>query len=312
MTRKLPVTVIGGFLGAGKTSLINRLLTCGADRRTAVLVNDFGAVGIDERLIESRDTGVMTLTNGCICCSLQSDLVEQVHEIVRRGGPAFDHLIIEASGVSDPGEILRALGYPRIRGLITVSSVVTVVDATRFGLMTGEPRQLAERQILAADLVLISKSDIAAPDQAASTRLACEALGARCLESAGAPALWELLLALERQPEFRLDPETSGASAESLFEQWSFSEPGPYRLRALRSTLASLSPEIYRAKGFIHLQEVPDANCVVQVVGDRVEIRRADEESDEHRDVLVFIGARARVDWTQIAGRLRACRSVES
>ncbi|HVW68600.1 MAG TPA: GTP-binding protein [Steroidobacteraceae bacterium] len=308
MKRKLAVTVIGGFLGAGKTTLINRLLAASADRRTAVLVNDFGAINVDERLIESRDAGIMTLTNGCICCSLQSNLVEQVDEIVRRDGPAFDHLIIETSGVSDPGEILRALGYPRIRERITVSSVAAVVDAARFGLLTGPARQLAESQVLAADLVLISKLDMATADQVSATRAACEALGTRCLELSQLAALWDVLCTADPRPESGTAYTALAPPAHSSFEHWSFSEPGPYGLQALRRTLSSLPTDIYRVKGFTHLQEVPDAECVVQVVGDRVEIRRTDAEPRESRDVLVFIGARGRVDWTDVAGRLRACQ----
>ncbi len=317
MRKTLAVTIVGGFLGAGKTTLINRLLTSSGDRRTAVLVNDFGAINVDEQLIESRAAGVMTLTNGCICCSLQSSLVEQVEEIARRDGPAFDYLVIETSGVSDPGEILRALGYPRIRDQITVSSVATVVDATRFSLLTGAARQLAECQVLASDLVLLSKLDVAAEAEACATRAACEELGARCLElsqpletsSAGVEeALWELLFATQQRPLSGSTFALPAAPAQSVFEHWSFSEPGPYELQALRRTLASLPPEIYRVKGFTHVQQIPDAECVVQVVGDRVEIKRADDERrEESRDFLVFIAARGRVDWADIARRLRAC-----
>lgn len=309
MSHKLAVTVIAGFLGAGKTTLVNHLLASSADRRAAVLVNDFGAINIDEQLIESRDAAVMTLTNGCICCSLQSNLVEQIEQIVRRDGPAFDCLIIESSGVSDPSEILRALGYPRIRERILVSSVATVVDAMRFCLLTGAAQRLAESQVLAADLVLLSKLDVATAAQAASTRAACKALNSRCLDTPEIPLLWDVLFGTEPRP-----PVTSagapGAPAQSLFEHWSFTAPGPFGLQPLRQLLASLPAEIYRVKGFTHVQEFPDIECVVQVVGDRVEITRADAAGDESRNVLVFIGKCGHVDWTQIATRLRACLST--
>lgn len=307
MSQQLAVTVIAGFLGAGKTTLVNRLLLSSAERRAAVLVNDFGAINIDEQLIESRDAAVMTLTNGCICCSLQSNLVAQVEQIVRHEGPAFDCLIIESSGVSDPSEILRALGYPRIRERILVSSVATVVDATQFSLLTGAAQRLAENQVLAADLVLISKLDIATAAQAGETRAACKTLNSRCLDTPETPALWDVLFGREPRLPSASTVAAPGAPAQSLFEHWSFTAPGPFGLQALRQLLASLPAEIYRVKGFTHVQEFPDVECVVQVVGDRVEISRTGGEAGESRDVLVFIGARGRVDWTHLAARLRAC-----
>jgi G3E family GTPase len=307
MTQQLAVTIVGGFLGAGKTTLVNRLLATGGDAgRIAVLVNDFGAINIDEALIEAGEAGVVTLTNGCICCSLQSDLVGQVEEIAARN-PPFDHLVIETSGVSDPAYVLLALGYPRIRERVRVSGVVTVTDATRFGLLVGAPRELAERQLLAADVAIVSKTDLATPAQVRDVHEACTALGVRSLEATDWPAVWLALTAANPATDVSCTP--IGPSVESLFEHWSCLEPGPYHLRPLRQTLALLPAEVFRVKGFARIAEVTDAACEVQVVGDRVDIRRGESRGRARPDALVFIGLRNRVDWDDLARRLRSCRA---
>jgi len=297
--------ILGGFLGAGKTTLLNRLLAAAESTRIAVLVNDFGAVNIDEHQIERRDAKVVALTNGCVCCSLQSDLVGQITEMLHHEAPPFEHIVIETSGISDPGEVLRALGYPQIRERLEVNCVAAVIDATQFVLLSGAARELAESQLLAADIALISKLDVAAAAQVEATRAACQVLGSRYLEAPEMSVLKTALFGVKWEPSRTFTPVSR--PVDHVFEHRLFHQPGPYSLSALRRTLARLPQEVFRVKGFVCLADYPGTRCIVQVVGDRVEIKRADEPCESQEDVLVFIGLRGRVDWTDLAGRLDGC-----
>ncbi|MBS0393629.1 MAG: GTP-binding protein [Proteobacteria bacterium] len=303
MTHRPGVTVVSGFLGAGKTTLVNRLLSGAGARRVAVLVNDFGAINVDAALIERREAGVIALANGCVCCSLQADLVAQVDAIVRQE-PPFEHLVVEASGVSDPGQIRRALGYPRLRDRLGTVAVVTVLDATRHRALSGPPRELADSQLLAADLAVIGKADLATPAECAALAAACTAQGIRTLAAADAPALWAAVLG---DAGTQVRGQGTVAPAAEVFEHVALRVPGPLRLRALREVLAALPAEVFRGKGFVRVAELPDADCEVQVVGDHVDLRRATGIGPGLRDTLVFIGLRGRVDWPALEARLAGC-----
>src|SRR4051812_36919207 len=124
----LPITLIGGFLGAGKTTLLNSILNQSSGRRLAILVNDFGALNIDAKLIVKVEGQQMELANGCICCNIRDDLVAGVTQLLD-ADPAPEHLLIETSGVSDPINILCTFNTSAVRRRIFLENVVTVVDA---------------------------------------------------------------------------------------------------------------------------------------------------------------------------------------
>jgi G3E family GTPase len=307
VSHRLPIAIIGGFLGAGKTTLINRLLSSGGAARTAVLVNDFGAVNIDRRLIAGSDVQVLTLSNGCLCCALRNDLVGQVEELIRQRGADINRMVIETSGVADPAQVVHTLGYPQLRNNVGVSGVATVIDATRFAGLSGAARELAEAQVLAADVAVITKTDLAPPHAAEPLRTWCRTLGIRILGPEDVSGLLVALFGDDVPAEVVTRPSALPA-AESTFESWHFEELRPMSLLLLRAALASLPQEIYRAKGFVSLAEVPDSECVVQVVGERVEFARmAAGREGNARGVLAFIGLRGRVDWHAVETRLRAC-----
>src|ERR1700728_1971284 len=160
----VPVVLVAGFLGAGKTTFVNHLLAHAGGRRIAAVVNDFGAINIDAELITGATDGVVSLSNGCICCSLQSDLLHTLAGLLRRD-PRPELIVIETSGVADPTDIVRNLMDPVIWREAPLETVLCVVDATTSIAMLDDA--LLRSQIRAADVVALSKVDLAdASDQA--------------------------------------------------------------------------------------------------------------------------------------------------
>ncbi len=190
---KIPVTVISGFLGAGKTTLVRHLLQNNQGRRIAVLVNEFGEVGIDGDLLrscqicdesESPESNIVELTNGCLCCTVQEEFYPVMQELLKRRDK-IDCLLIETSGLALPKPLIQAFGWPAIRNSATVDGVVTVVDCYALGLgnIVGDLdalesqrqaddsldhetpiEELFEDQLACADLVLLTKTDLVEPE----------------------------------------------------------------------------------------------------------------------------------------------------
>jgi len=160
---KLPVVVVTGFLGSGKTTLISRLLEHPALGETAVIVNELGEVGIDHHLLRRVDERTVLLKNGCVCCSLRGDLAEELRELLSRRErgeiPRFERVVVETTGVADPGPVAYTLlAEPVVRHHYRLESVVATVDAV-LGLRGPE----SVRQVAAADAVVVTKPDLAEP-----------------------------------------------------------------------------------------------------------------------------------------------------
>lgn len=158
----MPMTVVSGYLGAGKTTLINRMLADPQGLRLMVMVNDFGAINIDETLIARQSDDVIALTNGCVCCTMGADFYMALGRALDRR-PRADHLIVEASGIADPQAIANtALAEPDLR----YAGIVTLVDALNITGLLGDPLIAAQvrQQIKVADLVLQTKIDLRTPE----------------------------------------------------------------------------------------------------------------------------------------------------
>ena len=176
---RIPVTLVTGFLGCGKTSLINAALHAPEMARTVVVVNEFGEVGLDHNLMARSDDAVIVLENGCLCCTVRSDLVGTLNSLYhsRQRGEisAFENVVIETSGLAEPGPILQAfLSEPTLDGLYRVANVVTLVDAVNWR-DTFEAHDEAVRQVAFADHILLTKLDLVAGNaEAAEQRLRAE------------------------------------------------------------------------------------------------------------------------------------------
>ncbi len=162
---RIPVTLVTGFLGSGKTTLINAALRAPEMSKTVVVVNEFGEIGLDHQLVTSSSDQVMVLENGCLCCTVRSDLVGTLNGLYhdRAAGriPDFEHVVIESSGLAEPGPILQAfLSEPTLDGLFRVATVITLVDVVNWK-GTAERHDEALRQVAFADKVLLSKLELA-------------------------------------------------------------------------------------------------------------------------------------------------------
>jgi len=281
MTR-LPLTVIGGYLGAGKTTLINRLLAEDHGLRLLVLVNDFGAINIDAALIENRGDDTIALTNGCVCCTMGADLFMALGDALDRD-PRPDHLLIEASGIADPAAIANAaIAEPDL----SYAGIVTLVDALN-GPELLDDAQIApqlEQQIKVADLVLLTKAD--RPDPAFIARL--KAFGAR--DPAPLPAdgpLAPLLFGILPRPQGRT------TAPHPAYPRWQHESDTVIGRAALDARLAARPEGLYRLKGFVLTEDGP---CEVQAVGRNLEIR----PSKAARTALVGLGLAGRITTEEI------------
>jgi G3E family GTPase len=176
---RIPVTLVTGFLGSGKTTLINAALRSKELAKTVVVVNEFGEVGLDHQLFASSSDSVVVLENGCLCCTIRSDLVGTLNSLyhARQAGeiPTFDNVVIETSGLAEPSPVLQAfLSEPTLDGLYRVASVLTLVDSVNWA-GTSDAHDESVRQVALADQIRITKLDMVTGDrQNASTRIRLE------------------------------------------------------------------------------------------------------------------------------------------
>ncbi len=154
----LPVTIITGFLGSGKTTLLNHILTNQQGLKTAVLVNEFGEIGIDNELIVTTDDNMVELNNGCICCTINEDLVNAVYKVLERQ-ENLDYLVVETTGLADPLPVALTFLSTELRDLTRLDSIVTVVDAANYSLDLFNS-EAAYSQIAYGDIIILNKTDL--------------------------------------------------------------------------------------------------------------------------------------------------------
>ncbi|MCG9893494.1 MAG: GTP-binding protein [Thermosynechococcaceae cyanobacterium MS004] len=156
--RGIPVTIITGFLGSGKTTLLNHILSNQEGLKTAVLVNEFGEIGIDNELLVTTGEDMVELSNGCICCTINNDLVNAVYKVLERP-EKIDYLVVETTGLADPLPVALTFLGTDLRDLTRLDSIVTMVDAENFSLDLFNS-QAAENQIAYADIIVLNKADL--------------------------------------------------------------------------------------------------------------------------------------------------------
>lgn len=262
----VPVTIIAGFLGAGKTTLVNRLLAGAHGKKITVMVNDFGAINIDADLIIKRNQQIMELSNGCVCCSLQGDLVVQLQQLFHSGAE-MDHLLIEASGVSQPGRIASVFGYPTLRTSARLDAVVTLVDAANVGALPAASSGLVRTQIEAADLVLLTKADLVDQQKVRALREEWLFPDLPMIEVVNGDVPFDVLLGFHRTKADIAAPQTENHT--DTFNAVTWSSKHPISLSDFRATMAEHSCHLYRAKGILYCSDHPEARVLYQRVGSR-------------------------------------------
>ena len=210
--KPIPVTVLTGYLGAGKTTLLNRILTENHGKKYAVIVNEFGEIGIDNDLIVESDEEIYEMNNGCICCTVRGDLIRVVEGLMRRPG-RFDGIIVETTGLADPVPVAQTFFMDDdVRAKSQLDAVVALVDAKHLPLRLKDSRE-AEDQIAFADVVVINKIDLVTKEEADRIEEIVRAInpGARVYraERSGVPldkvldqGAFDLERALENDPHF--------------------------------------------------------------------------------------------------------------
>src|SRR5215203_6356950 len=164
MPEKIPVTVLTGYLGAGKTTLLNRILTEPHGKRYAVIVNEFGEIGIDNDLVVGADEEVFEMNNGCICCTVRGDLMRILDGLMRQKGK-FDAIIVETTGLADPAPVAQTFFMdPNVGRQTKLDAVVTIADAKWLNDRLKDAPE-AKNQIAFADVILINKTDLVSPDE---------------------------------------------------------------------------------------------------------------------------------------------------
>jgi G3E family GTPase len=279
----IPVAIVTGFLGSGKTTLISAILRDPAFARTAVIVNEFGEIGLDHELIATADESVLTLTTGCLCCAVQSDLVRTLMDLLSRARkgeiPAYDRVLIETSGRADPAPILQSLmSDMAVARTHRIDNVITLVDAV-LGEATLAAQVEARRQVALADRLLVTKTDMAAETGGLRDVLAGMNAGAEVLHAvrgAVSPALLfapadedaraARLAALpaEGRSPFSAGTHTDGVETFTLVRDEPV--PGLALVLLLEALAEHCGPRLLRVKGLVHLAEAPDRPAVIHGV----------------------------------------------
>jgi G3E family GTPase len=272
-----PLAIVTGFLGSGKTTLIARILRDPAFARTAVIVNEFGEIGLDHELIASSDETLLALTNGCLCCAVRNDLVATLLELQHRradGTIAYNRVLIETSGLADPAPILHTLMTDHDIGrLHAISGITTVIDALH-GEAALDRHPEARRQAALADTLLLSKTDLADPAPALRQRLAAlnPAVAVRAAHDVTPATLFEAKATTARLFALPDAPMRNPFNARHTdgIETFALQRDRPIPALALTLLIEALAehcgPRLLRLKGLVDIAETPGQPAVIHGV----------------------------------------------
>lgn len=300
--RGKPVTIITGFLGSGKTTLLNHILNNRQNLKIAVIVNEFGEIDIDSQLLVSVDENMVQLSNGCICCTINKNLLDTVYELINRDD-SVDYIVVETTGIADPFPIVLSFISTELQDMTHIDSVLTVVDAESF-TPNHYDSEAVRNQLIFGDIILLNKTDLVTPQQVNEIEACIHSFkqGARVIPTQYAQVPLPLILNVNFN-----DPSLyqSSASAAHYLEQEhhahhshhlendgfmavSFEIDRPFNLPKFQIFIDNLSPNIYRAKGILWFQG-SQLRHVFQLTGKRCDLK-SERSHLPSCNQLVFIG----------------------
>jgi len=302
----VPVLLVTGFLGAGKTTVVNHLLAHADGRRIAAVVNDFGAINIDAELIAGASDGVVSLSNGCICCTLEGDLLRTLASLLRRD-PRPEFIVIETSGIADPADIVRNLMDPLVWREAPLETVLCVVDATTASeKLKGDA--LLQSQLRAADVVALSKLDLVAAPASAQLREVIRTLhpASVVVDAVNGEVPAALLFPVDVEHVAR-DVQPRRPTIDR-FETLSWTSKWPVSLPRFQKAIGRLAPKLVRAKGLFETLEQPGRSTVFQLAGGRATLAPgATPDASVPRTRIVFIAELGAISKGEIDAIMQAC-----